>query len=196
MRGRGMLCLALALLAVVTLTGTAGATTLIRASLDDLVRTNEQIVVAEVADTVSYWNSDGTFILTDVQLRTLSTLKGQAADQRLSVTLMGGTVGDTTALIMGGAELIPGQSYVLFLNSENLPGAERVTTVRDHCQGAYEIQLKGGELRAVSQANSHPLVPDRQGYVDAPGGVEGFPLEAMLQSVRETVNRLQQEVKQ
>lgn len=193
MRGRGMMSLGLALLAVVASSGTAGATTLIRASLDDLVAANERIVVGEVVDAVSYWNSEGSFILTDVRLRALSTLKGPSAGEEVTVTLMGGTVGETTTLIIGGPELIAGRSYVLFLNSENLPGAQAVTTVRDLCQGAYQVELKDGQLRAVSQANSHPLLPDKLGYVDAPGGVEGFPLEAMIQSVRETVNRIERQ---
>lgn len=198
MRGRGMVTLGLVMLAVVASSGAAGATTLIRASLDELVAANERIVVGEVVDAVSYWNDDATFILTDVRVRTLSTLKGREVSDEVTVTVMGGTVGDTTALIVGGPELVAGRSYMLFLNSENLPGAERATTVRDLCQGAYDIRLANGELRAVSQANSHPLVPDRQGYVDAPGGTEGFPLSAMIETVRETVNRieLQQEVKQ
>lgn len=105
------------------------------------------------------------------------------------MTLMGGQVGETTTLIIGGAQLIPGKAYVLFLNEENLPGAKGVLTVRDHVQGAFDVVLAKDGLRAISQANGHPLVPDRLGYIDAPGGVEGFPLAAMMKSLRETVDR-------
>ena len=165
-----------------------GATSLVRASLDELAAGNERVVLGEVVDAVSYWNQDKTFILTDVRFAPAETIKGQAEGE-LTVTLMGGRVGDLTTLIVGGAELIPGRSYLLFLNPENLPGAERALTARDHCQGAFEVEMKGGELRAASQANRHPLVPDKSGYVDAPGGVEGFPLDALLQSLRDTVKR-------
>lgn len=181
----------LALSGLVALAASASATTLIREGLDELVSGNQTIVLAEVIDAVSYWNSDGTFILTDVTVKPMEVLKGRA-EGLLTVTLMGGTVGDLTTLIVGGAEIIPGRSYVLFLNEENLPGSPGVTTVRDHCQGVYDISVERGELRAVSQANRHPLVPDRMGYLDAPGGVEGFPLEAMVQSLREMVARDQE----
>lgn len=182
-----------ALLAMATvLASSVGATTLIREGLDDLVAGNETIVAGEVLAAESYWNSEGTFILTDVTFEVVETIKGQAGGS-LTITVMGGTVGDLTTMIVAGAELIPGNSYLLFLNTEDLPGAERVTTVRDHCQGVYDIEVgEQGALRAVSQANRHPLVPDRQGYVDAPGGVEGFPLEALIQSLRQTVEELEE----
>ena len=61
---RGMMAFAIA----ASVVAPAGATTLIRESLDELVRSNRTIVVGEVVDARSYWNSDGTFILTDVRI--------------------------------------------------------------------------------------------------------------------------------
>ena len=165
------------------------ATTLVRQSLDELVAANGTVVVGEVLDATSYWNADKTFILTDVVVAVADAVKGTPGSE-ITVTLMGGKVGETTTLIIGGAQLVPGNAYVLFLNNEDLPGVKGALTVRDHVQGAFDIKIgKGGALRAVSQANGHPLVPDRLGYVDAPGGTNGFPLNALLQSLRETVQK-------
>lgn len=184
---RGFLPLVLSMLAV-----PLGATTLVREGLDELVATNERVVVGEVVDAISYWNEDKTFILTDVRITPAETIKGKAAED-LTVTLLGGTIGDLTTLIVGGAELIPGRSYVLFLNPERLPGAGQALTVPDHCQGAFEVTSRKGELRAVSQASRHPLAPDRHGRVDVPGGAEGFRLDTLLAGLRNAVKR--QEVK-
>lgn len=178
---RGGLAAALVSLAV----SPAGATTLIRQSLDHLVAANATIILGEVLDTSSYWNDDGTFILTDVRIAPAEVLKGKIKDRELTVTIMGGTVLDRTALIIGGAELIPGRAYVLFLNDEDLPGAKGARTVRDHCQGAFDLVLAKDGVRAVSQANRHPLVPDANGNVEPPGGARGIPLDAMRQSIRE-----------
>jgi hypothetical protein len=167
----------------------ASATSLVRASLDDLVAANGAVVLGEVLDAYSYWNAEGTFILTDVRFRVDNALKGNLQDRELTVTLMGGTVGETTTLIIGGAELIPGNSYVLFLNEEDLPGAKGVRTVRDLAQGAFDVVMSGRGLRAISQANQHPLIPDKSGYFDAAGGPEGYPLTSMMQSVREIAGR-------
>ncbi|HBL28297.1 MAG TPA: hypothetical protein DD490_15790 [Acidobacteria bacterium] len=165
-----------------SLAAPADATTLRRMGVEELVAANQAIVVGQVSDVRSYWNKDRSFILTDVRIAVNDVLKGNVGDE-VTVTLMGGRVGEVTTLILGGAELLPGKSYLLFLNEESLPG-KRAQTVRDLCQGAYDLVIGKDGLRAVSQANRHPLIPDRLGYVDAPGGVEGFPFNAMLQSIR------------
>jgi hypothetical protein len=181
---RGVMALAIAAGVVAPVS----ATTLIRTSLDDLVRGNATIVVAEVVDVHSYWNEDGTFILTDVRVAASDVLKGRLQDRELTVTLMGGRVGDITTLIIGNPELIPGNSYVLFLNEEDLPGT-RARTVRDLVQGVFDVRIGRDGLRAVSQANGHPLLPDAFGSVDAAGGAEGFPLNFMMQSIRDIAGR-------
>ncbi len=161
----------------------ANATTLRRMALEELVAANRTVVVGQVVDARSYWNKEKTFILTDVRIAVNDVLKGKLQDQELTVTLMGGRVGELTTLIVGGPELLPGKSYLLFLNEERLPGV-KAQTVRDLCQGAFDLVIGKDGLRAVSQANRHPLIPDNLGYVDAPGGVEGVPFNAMIQSIR------------
>lgn len=162
----------------------AGATTLVRAGLDELVAGNGTIVVGEVLDADSYWSADGTFILTDLRVSTIEVLKGRPESREMTVTTMGGTVGDTTTLIVGGPVLLPGRSYVLFLNPEELPGA-RALTVRDLVQGVFELKESPGGLRAISQANSHPLLPDRGGDFEPPGGVKGMQLDLLVESIHE-----------
>ncbi|HEV2853911.1 MAG TPA: hypothetical protein VHC97_14010 [Thermoanaerobaculia bacterium] len=173
----------------------ASATTLMRAGLDELTTGNSTIVVGKVLDAHSYWNKDGTFILTDVRVAVHEVLKGQVKGGELTLTIMGGTVGDLTTLIVGGAELRPESSYVLFLGERNLPGVrEKALTISDHCQGAFDLVLVGEGLRAVSQANRHPLVPDRQGFSEPPGGVEGLALDSMVRSIR-NLTRTSREVR-
>jgi hypothetical protein len=164
----------------------ASATTLIRAGLDNLVAGNSKIVVGRVVEAHSYWNQEGNFILTDVRFNATTVVKGQLEDRELTITLLGGQVGDLTTVIVGGAELVPGNSYVLFLNEQNLPGAKGALTVREHVQGAFDVK-KGsdGRLRAVSQAVRHPLLPDEKGLVEPPGGAEGLLLKDMIRSIRD-----------
>lgn len=169
----------------------AGATTLMRAGLDDLVAGNDTVVVGEVLDAHSYWNGDRTFVLTDVRIVATDVLKGDPRDKVLTVTLLGGTVGDRTALILGGAELVPGDSYVLFLDREDLPGVRGARTVRDHVQGVFDVVLTRDGLRAVSQASRFPLLPDARGESMAPGGIEGLLLTSLMQSIRDLAERPQ-----
>lgn len=169
----------------------ASATTLKRAGLDQLVAENRTIVLGEVVDANSYWNAEGTFILTDVRFKVHEVLKGDAGDRDLTFTLMGGTVGDLTSLIIGGPELVRGNSYLLFVDEWDLPGAKGVQTVRYLSQGTFDIVMAGDGLRAISQAHRHPMAPDVKGNIEAPGGAEGISLVTLMRSIRELAARPQ-----
>ena len=168
----------------ITWASSAEATTLMRADLDLLAESHSTIVLGEVIDTYSYWSKDGTMILTDVRIAATEILKGDKSQRELTVTLMGGTVGELTTLIVGGATLIPGRTYVLFLNEEDLPGAWRVLTVREHCQGVFDLVSSKSGLRAISQANGHPLIADDAGKFEPEGGKDGIPLADFVKAIQ------------
>lgn len=162
------------------LTATASATTLVHRSLDRLTSDNETIVEATVLDIHSYWNPEHTFIFTDVHARLSQVLKGLPGDE-LSFTVMGGSVGPTTTLIVGGPDLAPGLDYVLFLARTDLPGAPDRLTIRDLCQGVFDVQ----DGRAFSQARGELLLPDAMGRTEVPGGDEGIALDRLTQQILE-----------
>jgi hypothetical protein len=163
----------------------AGATTLIRQGLEGLTAENELVVHGRVLDIHSYWNADRSFIMTDVRMHAVQVLKGDRSAREVTFTLLGGTVGDITTLIIAGPELVPGSEYVLFLNREPLGGADAVLTVRDLAQGAFEVADVGPGRRAYSQALGHALLPDPAGLAEPPGGEQGLALTDMVRRVRE-----------
>lgn len=169
----------LSLGALLTLAVPASATSLVRRGIEALTLDSETIVQGSVVDIHSYWNASHTLILTDVRLRPSKFFKGEAVEDVI-LTVMGGTVGGTTTLILGGPELAPGREYVLFLSHGDLPGAPARLTVRDLCQGAFAVRKD----RAFSAALGEPLLPDAQGLTDVPGGVEGLSLETLAQLIR------------
>lgn len=173
--------LALGLVAALAMSAPASATTLVRQGLEGLTAENETVVYGKVLDTHSYWNADQSFILTDVRVRPSDRFKGKGAPaQDVTVTLLGGTVGETTVMVIGSPLLVPGSEYVLFLKHEDLPGVTQKLTVRDLVQGVFEV-TKG---RAVSQAVGHPLVPDVAGRTEVPGGEQGFELNELTTRIR------------
>jgi hypothetical protein len=174
----------LALVLTVPVAIPAGATTLIRQGLDKLTAGNEAVVYGRVLDIHSYWNTDHDMIMTDVRVRASEVLKGDRAAREISFTLLGGTVGDITTLVIGGPDLVPGSEYVLFLNRERLHGDHSVLTVRDLVQGAFEVTDLGAGRRVYSQALNHGLLPDANGLSEPPGGVQGFAVDEMLTQVR------------
>lgn len=183
LRGAGW---ALALGAVVSaaLAAPVGAATLRRAGLEELVAVNQTVLVGEVVDVHSYWNADNTFILSDVRIEVAEVLKGEAGPVT-TITVMGGTVGDLTTLIVGGPELVPGRSYVLFVGRGDLPGAAGVPTLPDLTQAVFDVRLEAGGVRAVSQAATMPLVPDAFGEIEPAGGRQGLSFDTLMTSIRE-----------
>jgi hypothetical protein len=164
-----------------------GATTLLRADVDTLTASSDTIVYADVVGARSYWNEEETFILTDVRIAPREVLKG-AAGGELTVTLMGGSVGDRTVMVVGGAALVPGQAYVLFVGTDDLPGRVGARTVPGHAQGVFEVRKDAdGSARAVSQAGDQALVPDALGRSEVPGGRDGLALPALLDTIRQAV---------
>ena len=174
------------LAAVLLASSPAAATTLIHQSLEHLAADNDLIVRAKVIDTHSYWNADHTFILTDVHVSPLEALKGRPEEKvDLTFTLMGGTVGEVSILVVGGPELVPGSEYVLFLAEADLPGASDRLTVRDLGQGVFEVR----EGRALSQAFEDPLLPDDAGAIEVPGGKDGLLLDDLVHQIQTLVDR-------
>jgi hypothetical protein len=186
-----LVCGLLAAAIAASVTAPLGATTLIRQGLDGLVADNATIVVGQVVDYYSYWNDDHTFILTDVRFAPEDVLKGRVTGDELTITVMGGRVGELTTLIVGGPVLEKGSSYVLFLNNESLPGVDGVLTVRDLSQGAFDVVVAKDGLRAVSQANGHPLLADDAGNFLPPGEEQGILLNEMTELIRDLVRHSQ-----
>lgn len=165
------------------------ASTFMRASLEDLVMDNTTVVIGEVLDAHSYWDDEEGFILTDVRIKTAEVLKGDPRDDDFTITLLGGTVGDMTTVVVGSPELIPRKSYLLFLKDFERKSTRRLRTVPDHTQGVFDIVRARDGVRAISQAHRVRLVPDALGFVDPPGKSQGLPLETMKQSIREIAAR-------
>lgn len=177
LRTHSRLLLSVLLLA---LAAPASATTLVRRGLEALTAGNDAVVHARVLEVHSYWNADHTLILTDVRAQPLQALKGDPAGE-VVMTLLGGTVGETTLLIIGAPELRPGAEYVLFLAHAEPSGDKAGWRVRDLAQGVFDV-VNG---RAYSQADRELLLPDDSGATEAPGGSDGILLEALVQQVRD-----------
>jgi hypothetical protein len=179
----GVASAALAMTVLALLWAPARATTLVRQGLESLVKENRDIVLGQVQEIHSAWNADHSFILTDVRVRPTRLLKGDRTSRDVTFTVMGGTVGDITTLIVGGPEIVPGSEYLFFLSHEDLPGASGRNTIRELMQGVFDVVDTPSGKRAISQAAQHPLLPDASGLSDPPGGDAGLPLQSMIDQV-------------
>lgn len=186
-RVKWVVCAA-ALAVVAMLAPPAAATTMIRMGLDELAASNRTIVVGQVVGLRSYWNADRSFILTDVRVLTRDLIKGDPGRREFTFTIMGGTVGEMTTLIVAGPEVQAGSEYLMFLNHEDLPGVSQVLTVRDISQGIFDVVPTPSGKLAMSQASRHPLLADKRGLVEPPGGKAGIRLDDAIRELRSLVS--------
>lgn len=178
--------LASAVIAGLASFSTSQATTLMRASLDELVKANHSIISGEVVDLYSYWNKDHSFIFTDVTVAVTDSLQGRFVNgNQVTFTLMGGTVDDLTTMIVAGPSVDLGENYVFFLNNDDLPGASAMLTIPELSQGIFNLKEKDDVVHVVSQANEHPLYPDKRGVTEAAGGSEGYRYSDFKREVSE-----------
>lgn len=111
---------------------------------------SQTIVVATVDSTEAAWtgtpdapHSQTGTIMTEVHLRVLEVLKGRPAAD-LTIETPGGRVGDTEVTVEDAPRFSPGQSYVVFLDSE-----KRVVGWREG-----SLVVRGGRVPALAASLS------------------------------------------
>ena len=128
------------LLTAAWLSSPAAAATLIAMDLSELVRSSEHVVLAKAGARTSRKAPKSGLIVTDVQLRVATSLKGKSkAGQTLVVTLLGGSIGDLALRVPGEASLPENQTAIVFLR-RNQVGELNVTGMS---QGVMQVRGDG-----------------------------------------------------
>jgi hypothetical protein len=118
---------------VLTFLVSAHATTVRRLSFDNLIAKAEAIVTGQVIDSRTYRAPDGKLILTSYTVQVSEQLKGKTPPT-VTVTMVGGRIGNTILRVSGMPQFRNGESAVLFLERS---GA--YTTVVGLNQGKFSI---------------------------------------------------------
>ena len=126
------------------------AATMRALSLEELVAKADTIVVATVAERFSRWNRH-RHIVTDVVLEVQQSLKGRVSEgEQLTVTTLGGTIGEVMMKVEGSPNFVSGASILVFLREVPALGELRVVGmsqgVRYLSDGPFgQVILPGGE---------------------------------------------------
>jgi hypothetical protein len=129
----------------------AQATTLKRASLEDLISSADHIFVGRVAATESRWV--GKKILTSSSIAVSRTVKG-APGQSFTLTTLGGRVGAIAQTVPSSPRLQEGQEVVVFAGRA---GGHNVIVYMN--QGLFDVITAGGEKYVRANAEALGLLP-------------------------------------
>ena len=166
----------------------AGATTLVRMSLEQLAQASTDIVRGHVASQETRWNETNTQIVTFTTIAVQQRMKGRAP-ATVVVEQPGGTVGNIRSRVPGTVRFHPGEDYVLFLEPAR-PNSSRHLVV-GMMQGAYRIYRD-------ATTNEERLIQPLSRYVDRdqvnatepaeptaqpPSGAETIPLNQFRQQL-------------
>jgi hypothetical protein len=165
--------IAFAVLLVLLTTSWSYGTTVERLGLEDLVKKARAIVVGKVTASHTYWSADKRFILTDYTIEVGESIKGSSSGT-LSVTTVGGKIGDTELYVSGMPSFEKGENTVLFIEQS---GAYQ--TVVGLGQGKFTIS--NGEV-----ANS---IDDLSFPDGRPGNPVKMPLQTFKAQIRRFLNR-------
>jgi len=137
----------------------------------DLIHGADSVIIGEVLDEYSDWDSSGKFIITYVKLRVLEDIKGsEEGAAEIIVKRPGGKVGDREMIIHGAPKFRKGEKTLLFLKK----GFNGIRGVMGFSLGKLRIikDRFSGEEVAVNPHN-----PDLKFFKMQPNGKlgEGTP---------------------
>ncbi|HEY9422216.1 MAG TPA: hypothetical protein VIW92_12435 [Thermoanaerobaculia bacterium] len=135
-----VLCVAAMLL------GSAHATTLKRATLQDLISSANHIFVGQVAATESRWV--GKKILTSNSIAVSQVIKG-APGQSFTLTTLGGRVGAIAQTVPSSPRLQAGQEVLVFAGRA---GGHNLVVYMN--QGLFDVVAEGGKKYVLTNAQA------------------------------------------
>ena len=186
MVGRACLTASLALTAWLATPSPAGATTLRRIDLPELVHRADLVVHARAIEKKVYWNAAGTQIHTDTLFDILDHAKGQG-QKRLTVTMLGGRIGPVEMSADGTPVFEIGEEVLLFTS----PRPDGMKNLVGYSQGVMRVHEdpQTGEKVAASE------VPVGTTYLQDVGGRARATHPARLQApLPELLDRIRQMV--
>ena len=154
----------------------AGATTLRRMDLPEMVLAADRIVHARAVGNRVRWNETGSQILTDTEFEVLDDAKG-TGPKKLTISQLGGRIDPIEMIVEGTPAFAVGEEVVLFTEPQ-----------------AGESRQIVGLSQGVARVRTDPVTGDAIAVSEVPGGASFVggnprrgapPLETLLEQVRQ-----------
>ena len=169
--------------ACIVMAVSAGATTLVRVNLDELVAAAHVVARVKCVSSEARWDRGEIWTFTTFDV--LEALKGSAPRQ-ITVRLLGGRIGHLKSTVDGVPRFGPGEEAYLFLE----PTGAGDLAVTGWVQGTFRVRRDlSTHKEAVTQDTGAVTVFDSATRKYTPGGVRHMPIEMFRQRVQEAVER-------
>ncbi|MBI4445811.1 MAG: hypothetical protein HY645_07860 [Acidobacteria bacterium] len=169
----------LLLVLVLTSTQWLAAGVFQKGSLKKAVDDSSAIIIGQVFSKKSYWDDAHRFIYTDSLILVSDVLKG-SRQSMVTVTSLGGEVGDRGMINTASENFLPGEAVLLFL----LKDARGKWVTLNMAQGKFQVvqDQVTGELRVRGS------VPGGNVLEDAMQSVDGLSLQDLSNRIRGLVS--------
>jgi hypothetical protein len=136
---------------------TAGASTFIALSRQELVSQSDAVIQGRVLKVSSYWGQEGRVIMSEALIQVEEKIRGEAPTV-VRVRTFGGTVGGYTVEAHGFPKFAINDRVVLFLTNAN-----ETAEVTGYRQGQWRIVQDKGVQMAVPTVESGVMLLGRDG---------------------------------
>lgn len=165
----------------------AGASVVVPLDLDALCDHSAAIVLGRVEARESHWTEDHSAIYTDVTVRVLDAMKGEARPgDTVTVRRLGGSVDGMGMKVFGEASYAPGEEVVVFL--ERRGGMTNVLWTVGMAQGKLRVATVNGQPMALRDLSGLSLLRASKAHAPSPNPVTEprarIPLDELLHTVR------------
>ncbi len=155
------------IIVVLFCTTPSNSTTMIEFSLKDLCLKSSDIIIARTISVNTYLKPGQQRIFTNVQLEVSDKIKGRFQKQdRLKLTLYGGTVNGITTIVVGAAQFTVGEQSLLFLSErQSARSRQNYFVVAGLSQGKFNIftDSETNEEKVVREQIEVPLRLEKNG---------------------------------
>jgi hypothetical protein len=163
----------------------AGASTFLEMSREEMVEKAGAVVAGRVVEVSSFWNLQGTAILTEAVIEVEDSILGRTPSH-VKVRTFGGEVGEHKIVAVGFPTFERNEKLLLFLEPEQ-DGAHKVL---GYLQGEFRIRTdsRGREIAVPTWESDTVRVLKADGKpARAPRAV---PFEDLKRQIRETADRV------
>lgn len=173
-------------LAALALAAPAGAATFVNMELPQLVAESDAVIEGRVTQVDSFWNENGTIIVTEAIVQVDDKIAGKSEDW-IRVRVPGGEVDGYTIQAPGFPTLALDERVVLFVRRGDSRGDSLQIT--GHALGKYRVVEEGGDAIARPTTDSGAVLV-------APGGArseapQSLSLDRLKDDIRDAARALE-----